>query len=264
MVFLLSQTLKKKMRDGILTTGSWITIGDTIVGEVMANRNFDWLVIDMEHSSLEFRDVQRLIQVIQLKNVSALIRIGENTEYTIKRALDTGADGIIVPMINSSEEAIKVVKSMHYPPLGNRGVGLSRAQGYGFNFNDYKKRLKNDIVFIAQVEHINSIENLSEILQVSGLDGTMIGPYDLSASLGVPGEFDNPDFLNSIKSYEKLCKKYNKISGAHIVHPTNENIDYHLNNGYNFLAIGIDTIFLGEGCNTILKDINERINIGVE
>jgi len=131
----MKNTLKDKLKKKELTLGSWITIGDQIVAEIMANSGFDWLTIDMEHSAITLDIAQDLIRTIKLSKCVPLVRVGENNPLIIKRVLDAGAYGVIVPMVNSREDAEKAVNSVKYPPKGFRGVGLARAQNYGFSFD---------------------------------------------------------------------------------------------------------------------------------
>ena len=134
-----NKTLKRKLKKNRLTVGSWITIGHPAIPEILFNAGFEWLAIDMEHNTIDKSMMQNLISVIQSKDIAALVRVEKNDEVFIKHALDSGADGIIVPMIKSKNDAINAVEYAKYPPLGKRGVGLSRAQNYGQNFEDYKK-----------------------------------------------------------------------------------------------------------------------------
>ena len=169
------------------TIGSWITLAHISIVEVMADAGFDWLCIDIEHSIIDYNDVQLLILAIQSKNIKAFVRVGSNDKLIIKRVLDAGADGIIVPMINTKSEAIKAIEAVKYPPIGKRGVGLARAQKYGFGFDEYKDHIANEIKLIVQIEHVDAINNLEEILSLEHIDGSFIGPYDLSGSVGKPG-----------------------------------------------------------------------------
>lgn len=238
--------LKQKIRNKQLTLGSWITIPNQAVIEIMATAGFDWLTIDIEHSAVNIESVQNLIGFIQGKGIKAFVRVYGNDEVIIKRVLDAGADGIIVPMIKSKEEAQQLVNHVYYPPLGKRGVGLSRAQDYGLGFDKYQETLKNDIVVIAQIEHIDAINNLEEILSVKEIDSTLIGPYDLSASMNKPGQYDLPEVKEAIAKYDKICDELNKPKGAHVIQSdysfTQEKIDL----GYTFLAFSLDFFFLGD------------------
>jgi len=238
-----------------LSIGSWVTIGHQSIIEIMATAGFDWLVIDMEHSAITLDKAQGLITAIQSKNMAALVRVGSNDELIIKQIMDAGADGVVVPMINSKDDAIKAVKSVHYPPEGNRGVGLARAQNYGIGFDKYKEWLKRDSIIIAQIEHKDAVENISEIISVKGIDGVIIGPYDMSASFGIPGELDNPILLNAIKRVENVCKGSNFTLGYHIIKPNHTEVQEKVELGYSFIGFSLDFFFLGEKARDEMKEL---------
>jgi len=243
----MNKILKTKFKNKKRTIGSWITIGNTAIGEIMANVGFDWLVIDMEHSTISIDICGELIRVIDLAGVSPLVRLSSNDPNQIKRVMDAGAHGIIVPMVNGKLDAEQAVNSVHYAPKGERGVGLGRAQGYGNKFEEYLKWQKNSPVVIVQIEHKDAIINLDEILNVTGVDGFIIGPYDLSCSLGVPGNFDDPRFITAMNEIEEKGLKLNKSIGLHIVEPDTDQIIQAINKGYNFIAYSVDFRLLDVG-----------------
>lgn len=225
--------------------GSWITLNDPAIAEIMADAGFDWLCVDMEHSVIDFFEAKQIIIAIQSKGLKAFVRIGENNSLLMKRILDIGADGIIVPSVNSLKEAKKAVDAFKYPPMGKRGVGLSRAQGYGFTFEHYKDNLCKELTLILQIEHINAIKELPNIVALEGVDGTFIGPYDLSGSIGKAGEWDDPKVKEALLSYEKIATSSNKYVGYHVIEPDHSLIQEKINKGYNFIAFSLDTLFLG-------------------
>lgn len=227
------------------TIGSWITLNHPSIAEIMAEAGFDWLCIDMEHTVIDYFEAQQLIMAIQSKGLKAFVRVGENNTRIIKRILDAGADGIIVPSVNSKADAIRAVESFKYPPQGKRGVGLSRAQSYGFNFENYRDHLTKDIKLIVQIEHVNAIRELESIIEVEGVDGTFIGPYDLSGSMGKPGDYNDEDVKNAIQRYEDVAFKYDKLVGFHVVPVDYRLVEEKKNKGYNFIAFGFDALFLG-------------------
>jgi 2-keto-3-deoxy-L-rhamnonate aldolase RhmA len=236
-----------------LQLGSWITIGNPSIAEIMADAGFDWLCIDMEHSVIDYFEAQQLIMTIQSKGIKAFVRVGENNSRIIKRILDAGADGIIIPSVSSAEEAIKAVKSVKYPPFGNRGVGLARAQSYGFGFDNYLNNTSKDIKLIVQIEHINAIKELDAIIQTDGVDGTFIGPYDLSGSMGKPGNYDDEEVKEALSLYETIASKYDKLIGFHVV-PTDYTLVLEkIKKGYNFIAFSFDAYFLGQTIRDHLK-----------
>ncbi len=247
--------LKNKLKKGEITFGSWITIGNPVVAEIMANSGFEWLTVDMEHSSITLEVAQDLIRTIELSNCIPLVRISENNPIIIKRVMDAGAHGVIVPMVNTREEAERAVKSVRYPPKGFRGVGLARAQKYGFDFEGYKKWLEKESIVIVQIEHVDAVKNLKEILSVDGVDGFIVGPYDISGSLGMPGEFNNPKFKKIIKEVMDVVKNSKKPGGFHVIPPDDKEVQKFIDMGYKFIAISLDTLFLGTLCKNMLKKL---------
>lgn len=225
--------------------GSWITLNNPSIAEIMADAGFDWLCVDMEHSVTDYFEAQQLILAIQSKGLKAFVRVGENNTRIIKRVLDAGADGIIVPSVNSAIEAQKAVDSIKYPPFGKRGVGLARAQSYGFAFEDYRDNIAKEIKLIVQIEHINAIKELDAILQIDGVDGSFIGPYDLSGSMGKPGQWDELDVKEALRVYEETVKKYKKWVGFHVIQPDYQLVIDKIEKGYNFIAFSLDVLFLG-------------------
>lgn len=247
--------LKQKLKKNKLTIGSWITLGNQAIVEIMATAGFDWLTIDLEHSVINIQEAQNLIAQIQANGMQALVRVSKNEEVVIKRVLDAGADGIIVPMIRNAKEAKMAVDFAKYPPIGKRGVGLARAQKYGIGFEEYKERLNNDLVIIAQIEHIEAVKNLEGILSVSGIDGIIIGPYDLSGSMNKPGRFNEPDVKAAICRVEEICKKVNKPLGYHVIQPDSKELQKRIDLGYTFLAFSLDFLFLGEKAREEMRKI---------
>ena len=223
----------------------------------MANVGFDWLVIDLEHSTISIDIAGELIRVIDLAGVSPLVRLCSNNSDQIKRVMDAGAHGIILPMVNDKMDAEKAVAAVHYAPQGNRGVGLARAQGYGYKFNEYLQWEKDSPIIIAQIEHKDAIPKLDEILTVPGIDGFIIGPYDLSCSLGIPGDFDNNKFTETIEKIENKGLELNIPIGIHIVEPDTEKIADSINKGYQFIAYSVDfrllDVSLRKGINCFKK-----------
>ncbi len=246
------------MNNKEVSIGSWITLGHPSIAEVMADAGFDWLCIDMEHTVIDYTQAQNLISVIQGKGVLAYVRVGENNNRIIKRVLDAGADGIIIPMINTKEDAKNAVNSVRYPPDGKRGVGLARAQGYGFEFDEYLKKQKK-IDIIVQIEHVEAIKNLKAILSVRGIGGTIIGPYDLSASIGKPGKYEDDNVIEALKEYEKLSLKLKMPMGYHIVEPDSDKFLEMRDKGYTILALSFDAMYLG----TITRENLEKIKVAL-
>lgn len=242
------KTLKEKLKSNEVTFGSWLTIGHTSVAEILLQSPFDWLVIDMEHSAIPLETAQNFIAVIESKGASPLVRVGENNPNLIKRVMDAGAHGVIVPMVNSKEDAIRAVESVKYPPKGKRGVGLYRAQRYGEGFDEYKDWLSENSIVIAQIEHIDAIKNIEEILSVEGIDGCIVGPYDLSGSMGIPGKYNDNKVIEALEKVKEICKKLNMPLGYHIIPPDAAEAKKKIDEGYTFIAFSLDFLFLGRKC----------------
>ena len=238
--------LKEKLKTHQLSIGSWLTIPHQAVIEILGTAGFEWLTIDMEHSPISIETIMNLIGHIQGNGMQALVRVSKNEEVAIKRVLDAGADGVIVPMIKNKEEAIQAVNYVKYPPIGKRGVGLNRAQKYGTAFDTYQEWVKNECVIIAQIEHIDAVNNLEDIFSVSGIDGIIVGPYDLSASMGYPGEYDRADVKLALEKIDVIAKKLNKPLGFHVVDSDHSKTVEKINKGYSFLAFSLDFFFLGD------------------
>lgn len=232
--------LKQKLKSGRLVLGSWITLGHPAIAEILAKAGFDWLVVDLEHSTLSIEQAGDLIRVIDLSGVSPLVRLTSNDSEQIKRVMDAGSHGIVVPMVNSVEDAKKAVAATRYAPQGTRGVGLARAQGYGVSFKEYLVWQKEEPVVVVQIEHKDAVENLEEILTVNGVDAFIIGPYDLSCSMGIPGEFEHPDFLKVMEYIRSTAQRLSCSGGLHIVEPDQSKLQQTIADGYNFIAYSVD------------------------
>jgi len=250
-------SLKQKLQNNELTIGSWIMMGNVMSVEVMALAGFDWLVVDIEHTSIDLETTQLLISTIQAYNMQALVRVSKNEEVIIKKVLDMGADGIVVPMVSSKEDAIQAVEYAKYPPIGKRGVGLYRASKYGVGFEEYKKWVDKELVIIAQIEHIDAVNNIDEIIKVDGIDGTIIGPYDLSGSMGYPGEFEREDVKNAVQKVLDRCKVNSTPSGFHVVDTDPEKLQVKIDQGCTFLAYGIDYFFMRDAAMSGMKILKE-------
>ncbi len=238
--------LKEKIKNKELTIGSWLSFGYTPMVEIMTQSGFDWLVIDMEHTAIDEFDAFQMIQIIDLGGSVPLVRVGKNDELLIKRMMDSGAHGVVVPMINTKEDAEKAVSYVKYPPVGKRGVGLSRAQKYGMGFKEYKEWAEKNSIVIVQIEHIKAVENLAEIMSVEGVDGFIVGPYDLSASMGFPGEFENPEVKEALAKVTGFMNSSKKPGGYHVVHSNSGLLKDKINEGYRFIAYGDDMVFFAE------------------
>ena len=248
-----NKSIKEKFRKQQVTIGSWITLAHPGIAEIMAKAGFDWLAVDMEHSVITIREAEELIRVIDLCGAVPLVRLSANDPVQIKRVMDAGAHGVIVPMVNSVAQAEQAVSAVRYPPQGRRGVGLARAQGYGSSFDKYLDWVNKESIVIVQVEHIDAVNNLEAILAVDGVDGFIVGPYDLSGSLGVPGQFDNPLMKEAMQRIETVGTVSGKAPGIHVVEPDIEELKLRIEQGYRFVAYSVDIRMLDCACRSALE-----------
>jgi len=193
-----NETLKRRLKSNQLTIGTWITLAHPAIAEIYALAGFDWLVIDLEHSVITIREAEDLIRVIDLAGSTPLVRLTSNNPDQIKRIMDAGSHGVIVPMVKTKKDVVDAIKAVRYPVSGNRGVGLARAQRWGNQFKDYLEWLENESIIILQIEHIDAVDNLDDIFSVENVDGYIIGPYDLSGSINKPGQFEDPEFQQAM------------------------------------------------------------------
>lgn len=251
--------LKSKLKQGELTIGSWITLGHPSIAEIMATAGFDWLVLDMEHSVLELSEVQTLIQVLDGKQCPAIVRLTSNHPDQIKRVMDAGATGVMVPMVKSAADAKAAVQAVYYPPRGQRGVGLARAQGYGASFQQYRCWLEDNAVIIAMIEHVDAVNAIDAILSVDGIDAYIIGPYDLSGSMGRPGELDHPQVQTAIAQALEAGRRLGKPGGIHVIEPDPDALRQRIKAGFNFLGYGLDIRILDSLCRSHMQDIRTNL-----
>jgi 2-keto-3-deoxy-L-rhamnonate aldolase RhmA len=234
-------SLKSKLLTGEPLLGSIVSLSSPSVAEMLAQLGYDWLWIDMEHAPLSLDQVQAILQACCQKCFS-LVRIPVNDEVWIKRVLDLGPSGIIVPQVNSAQEAEKAIKATQYPPKGTRSVGIARANAYGITFNDYIDKGCNETTVLLQIEHVDAVKSIEAILAVQGLGGIIIGPYDLSGSYGKLGKLQDEEIEDAIETVRQACQKAGIPCGIFALQP--ESAQEYLKRGFNPVAIGIDAYHL--------------------
>jgi 2-dehydro-3-deoxyglucarate aldolase len=241
--------------------GSWINSASPIIAEIMSISGFDYLVVDAEHSAVDVTQAQAIFQAIRSGNPNCvpIIRLPGNLYEQTNRYLDAGAQGVIAPLINTSAEARELVRSVKYPPLGDRGVGFGRSHGYGIKFDEYMKSANEEIMICVQIEHINALNNIDSIFSVDGIDGAFIGPYDLSASMGITAQFNHPEYIKAVDIIVTKCKEYNISLGYHVVQPDPELALSYLNKGVTMLAYSLDITMLSNQCLKGLSQLKEGI-----
>jgi 2-keto-3-deoxy-L-rhamnonate aldolase RhmA len=237
-------TLKAALQNRQLTFGSWVMLGHPGIAEIMAQAGFDWLVVDMEHGAIGIDSLLPLLQAIELSGCVPLVRLPNQDPSLAKQVMDAGAHGVIVPMITTPQQAEQAVRSVRYPPAGRRGVGLGRAHGYGARFSEYLAELTEYSIVIVMIEHRDGVERVDEIARVPGVDGVFIGPYDLSASYEVPGQFDHPRVRDAMTRILAAAHGAGIAPGIHVVHPPVDQVRARIAEGFRFIAYGGDMLFL--------------------
>lgn len=246
------------MRRGEPSIGSWMSMAHPSIAEILAMAGYDWIVIETEHTAIDVSEVLRLIIAIEQRGSVPLVRLAWNDPIQAKAVLDSGAAGVLVPMVNTKADAELAVSMTKYPPLGSRGVGLARAQGYGINFNTYVTNANADTLLLVQIEHREAVENIEQILSVTGIDGVFIGPYDLSLSLGIPGNLNHPDILAAKQKVLTATLAHGLIAGMHFVQPQTAASDCQkaISEGYRFIALGTDILFLGDSARNLHSKVH--------
>ena len=245
-------TFCKRLRAGETLLGSMVTLGAPAVAEIIAGVGFDWLFIDGEHAPLETGDILGILQAVG-DRIACIVRVPGAEEVPIKKALDLGAEGIIVPQVNTVDQAASVVRFARYSPTGSRGVGLARAHGYGMRFDQYVATANEQTAVIVQAEHAIAVENIESIVKVQGIDAVLVGAYDLAASLGKMGRIDDPAVTDAIEHVSKTCQAAGIPLGcfglsAAALRPYRER-------GYTLIAAGVDTLLLGGAARRMLEDL---------
>jgi len=251
----MSASFRERLRRGDRLVGTLLGLAAPELAEIAVDAGFDWLFIDMEHGALETRDVLRIVQAVR-EPCACLVRVPETSEMWVKKALDTGAAGIIVPHVNGPDDAARAVLWSKYPPQGARSVGFSRANRYGTRFQENVDTANSETVVVAQVEHIDGVRTIGAILAVPGIDAVFIGPYDLSASLGKPGRLLDPEVRDAIGAVAAACARSGVPVG--IFSAGAAGALKALEDGYTLVCAGVDTGLFAEAAAGIIKGLKPR------
>ncbi len=246
--------LRKRLKNGDLLLGTILSLDSPDVAEILSGVGFDWIFIDAEHSTLDPHHLKALFQAAG-ESTPCVVRLPALDETAIKKTLDAGAAGLLVPQINTAEQAELLVKWGRYFPDGSRGLGFGRAQGYGLKVGEYLKNANESILLSVQAETARAVENIEAIVGVTGLDAILVGPYDLSASLGLPGQVDHPEVKAAIQHVASVCSNANMPVG--IFGMTAEAVRPYIAQGFRFIVCGADTVLLGKAANQLLEGLRD-------
>ena len=245
----------KKWREGGQTIGGWLSIGNAYTAETMTSLGFDWLCVDLQHGMLSYDDLKYMLPAISTRDTVPFVRVPWNEPYEIMKALDAGAYGVIVPMVNNREEALQAVAACRYPPDGGRSFGPIRAGLYAGR--GYAEEANSQIACIAMIETAEGLEKLDEVASTPGLDAIYIGPSDLSYALGLKptGQFDDPTHVAAVDRILAACREHNIAAGIHT-----GSLAYtqrYLKHGFNLVTLGTDSGFLARAAVTDLAAARE-------
>lgn len=243
-IFNQRKALKAKFRNRERLFAAWVSYSHPSITETFARAGIDVMFIDMEHSTISLEQAQRIIAASQSEGVPCLPRpVSHGNEY-LKPLLDSGSDGLLIQMVETPGQVEALIRDIKYPPVGRRTYGLNRAQAYGFDFDTYIDSWNDSSMFLIQVESIKAVENIDALLDFDELDGVMIGPMDMSGSLGVPGQTTHPLVIEASRKVIAACEKRGKSCGTQVADSTPDNVQALFDLGYNYAILGSDLFVL--------------------
>ena len=247
---------KQKLNTGKIQYGLWLGIPDNSIAEIAAGSGFDWLLIDHEHGTFDLRSILAYLQAVAPYDVAPIVRPVSGDQNLIKKILDIGAQSLLIPMVDKAEQAKALVRAVRYPPQGIRGLGTSMARAARWNrVSGYAQKANDEICLIVQAETMTAMENLDTILDVEGVDGVFIGPSDLSASMGHPGNAGHPDVVTTISTGIEKIRAKGKHAGLLCLDPSL--VETYQAHGASFIGVGVDTLILAQGFNQAIKPFAE-------
>ena len=237
-------SLKNKLRNRERLFAGWVSYSHPSITETFARAGFDFIAIDMEHSTITLPEAQRIIAASQSEGVPCLPRPVSHSNDWVKPLIESGADGMLIQMVNKPEEVQSLINDIKYPPLGKRSYGVNRAQAYGFDFDTYINNWNKESIFMIQVESIEAVENIESLVDFEEVDAVMIGPLDISGSLGVPGQTSHPLVIEASKKVINSCKKYGKSCGTQVADSNMKSVQDLFDLGHTFAILGSDLFVL--------------------
>nr|WP_221766491.1 aldolase/citrate lyase family protein [Chlorobium phaeovibrioides] len=243
-IFNQRKALKAKFRNRERLFAAWVSYSHPSITETFARAGIDVMFIDMEHSTISLEQAQRIIAASQSEGVPCVPRPVSHANEYLKPLLDSGSDGLLIQMVETPEQVEALIKDIKYPPVGRRTYGLNRAQAYGFDFDAYIESWNDTSLFLIQVESIKAVENIDALLAYDEIDGVMIGPMDMSGSLGVPGQTTHPLVIEASKKVIEACEKRGKSCGTQVADSTPDNVQALFDLGYNYAILGSDLFVL--------------------
>lgn len=246
--------MKEKLKNREKVFGAWTSVPHPSVSEMFGSMmKPDFIGIDIEHTCVSLEGVQQIMTAGQATGTCMIPRVASHEAIVIRRLLDAGADGVMVPMVTSRKEVDQIVKTFKYPPMGQRSFGVSRAQGYGGRYDNYTDTWNKKSILLIQIESIAGVEAADEMLSCEYIDGVMIGPYDISGSLGVPGKLNDPKVMKACDRVVAACERHKKSCGTQIVEPSEDNVNDAFDSGYTFVVLSSDIFLMWKWCEKMKK-----------
>lgn len=253
----MEKKLKQRLQSGEAVHGCWLNMGSAISSEIVGSAGFDWLLIDLEHGVGTESNLVYQLQSLEKSSTTTIIRIESFDAPRVKKVLDLGANGIMFPQIQHTDEAKLAISNMYYPPVGRRGLAkMIRATQYGANFDEYYNATLDNLLGVIQIETLESLKHLDEIAALDGVDVLFLGPADLSLALGILGQWDHPDFIQAVEAIGRAAKNAGKSAGV-LFFDVNQ-YEFYYNHGFRFLASGSDMVFVNQGAKGLAKELNAQ------
>ena len=251
--------VRQRLQRGEPSIGTWMALPSPEAAEYVSKLGLDWLVVDSEHNPVDIRTLAQMFVAMGASGIAPMVRIPWNTAENFKRVLDAGAWGVVVPMVNSREEAELAVAAARYYPNGNRSVGGGRhGMSFGTTAAEYYRNSHEQVLVVLQIEHIDGVNNAEEILSVPGVDACFIGPNDLAASmglgLGVPLESDHPELVQAIEHIRDTCRKHGVAPGIHTSGA--EGVNMRIEQGFQFCALASELRYMLGGLQEAIGALN--------
>ncbi len=236
--------LKQKLRNRERLFAGWVSYAHPSITETFARAGFDFMFIDMEHSTISIEQGQRIIAASQSEGVPCIPRPVSHSNDYLKPLLESGADGMLIQMVETTDQVEDLIKLCKYPPVGRRTYGVNRAQAYGFDFDEYINNWNETSTFMLQVESIKGVENIEQLLAYDEVDAVMIGPLDISGSLGVPGQTTHPLVIEASRKVIEACERHGKSCGTQVADANPASVNALFELGYNYAILGSDLFVL--------------------
>ena len=251
------KNLREKLNAGEAVHGCWLNSGSEINAEIVGKAGFDWVVLDLEHGIGTENNLINQLQALSGSTTIKIVRVEALVRQRVSRVLELGADGVLFPQIQNSQEAEQAISFMRYPPDGVRGMAnMIRATDFGQSFEEYYTGYKDNVLGVIQIETLESLNHLDEIASIDGVDVLFVGPADMSLALGVFRQFDHPRYIETLERVRDAARKAGKATGTLLRHAGEYEKYYKL--GYRLLGCGADSVFVLQGALAMAKELNDR------